>query len=44
MNDLVDCLNELKAGKSRDPNGWANEVAGEALEISMLKLLNKIKM
>ena len=49
MNDLVDCLNELKAGKSRDPNGWSNEifsneVAGEALRISMLKLFNKIKM
>ena len=48
MNDLVECLNELKGGKARDPNGWANEifsnkVAGEALKISMLKLFNKMK-
>ena len=49
MGDLVDSLNELKRGKARDPNGWANEifsneVAGEALKISMLKLFNKMKL
>ena len=48
MEDLVSSLNELKGGKARDPNGWANEiftneVAGECLKISMLKLFNKMK-
>ena len=48
MEDLVSILNELKGGKARDPNGWANElftneVAGKSLKISMLKLFNKMK-
>ena len=41
-------LKSLKKDKSRDPNGWINElfqdeVAGEDLKRSMLNLFNKIK-
>ena len=48
MDDLELILKHLKIGKTRDPNGWANElfrneVAGKGLKISMLKLFNKIK-
>ena len=49
MEDLEDALNKLKDGKARDPNGWTNElftnkVAGKYLKISMLMILNKIKI
>ena len=49
MDDLVNTLKELKGGKARDPNGWSNdiftnEVAGECLKLSMLKLFNRMKM
>ena len=48
MKDLEAALKELKKDKSRDPNGWLNElfqegVAGNNLKISMLNLFNKIK-
>ena len=49
MDDLELVLKNLKHGKSRDPNGWVNdlflnEVAGGKLKISMLRLFNKIKL
>ena len=49
MEDLELVLKNLKQGKSRDPNGWVNdlflnEVAGGKLKISMLRLFNKIKL
>ena len=48
LEDLEFILKHLKDGKSRDPNGWCNEifsnkVAGKQLKLSMLKLFNKIK-
>ena len=48
MNDLEFVLKHLKEGKARDPNVWVNElfgneVAGNSLKISMLKLFNKMK-
>ena len=48
MKDLEAAQKELKKDKSRDPNGWLNElfkegVAGNNLKISMLNLVNKIK-
>lgn len=48
MEDLECILKNLKSGKSRDPNGWVNEifgneVAGMSLKKSMLILFNKIK-
>ena len=48
MEDLEAVLENLKEGKSRDPNCWVRElfcskVAGKDLKISMLKLLNKIR-
>ena len=48
LNDLDKVLKSLKSGKSRDPNGWVNEifhpdVAGMDLRKSMLILFNKIK-
>ena len=48
MKHLEAAMKELKKGKSRDPNGWLNDlfkdgVAGKNLKISMLKLFNKIK-
>ena len=49
MEHLDAALKGLKKNKARDPNGWANEifkegVAGKDMKISMLKLLNKIKL
>ena len=46
--DLEMVLKHLKEGKSRDPNGWVNDlfrsdVAGRYLKMSMLKLFNKMK-
>ena len=48
MKHLEKVLKSLKKDKSRDPNGWINElfqggVAGEDLKRSMLNLFNKIK-
>ena len=48
MHDLENVLDDLKKGKSRDPNGWVNdlffnEVAGKYLKTSILKLFNKMK-
>jgi hypothetical protein len=48
MENLEFVLKHLRVGKSRDPNGWVNdlfrnEVAGKYLKISLLKLLNRIK-
>ena len=48
MENLEFVLKHLREGKSRDPNGWVNdlfrnEVAGKYLKISLLKLLNRIK-
>ena len=48
MNELNAVLKDLKKGKSRDPNGWINEmfmegIAGENLKISMLMYFNKMK-
>jgi hypothetical protein len=48
MDDLEVVLKRLKLGKARDPNGWVNDlfrndVAGKNLEISILKLFNKMK-
>ena len=48
MKDLEAAIEELKKNKSRDPNGWKNElfmneVAGNNLKISILELFNKIK-
>ena len=49
MEDLEAVLDNLKEGKSRDPNGWvrdlfSNEVAGKHLKLSMLMLFNKVKL
>ena len=48
LEELEFTLEHLKEGKSRDPNGWANEllsneVAGKHLKIFMLKFFNKMK-
>ena len=48
MNDLELALKALKDNKSRDPNGWINElfkdgVAGYNLKLSLLLIFNKIK-
>ena len=48
MNDLELALKALKENKSRDPNGWINElfkdgVAGYNLKLSFLQIFNKIK-
>ena len=48
MKHLEKVLKSLKKDKSRDPNGWINElfqdgVAGEDLKRSMLKLFIKLK-
>ena len=47
-NNLEAAMKELKIDKSRDPNGWLNElfkegVAGNNLKICMLNLFNRIK-
>ena len=49
METLRVILKSLKMNKSRDPNGLINElfspnVAGSDLKISLLKLMNKIKL
>ena len=49
MEDLEYVLTHLKEGKTRDPNGWVNElfsngVAGKHLKTSLLTLFNKMKM
>ena len=49
MEDLEYVLTRLKEGKTRDPNGWVNElfsngVAGKHLKTSLLTLFNKMKM
>ena len=49
MKHLEAAMNKLKVNKSRDPNGWLNDifkegVAGKNLKISMLKLFNRMKM
>ena len=48
MEDLEAALKALKKDKSRDPNGWCNElfkdgVAGQHLKLSLLNFLNKMK-
>ena len=46
MTDLDDALKDLENGKSRDANGFANEIfkiAGEDLRIAVLKLMNMMK-
>ena len=48
MEQLEKVLKALKSKKSRDPNGWINElfhngVAGSNLKISLLHIFNKIK-
>ena len=48
MDDLEMILKHLKTGKSRDPNGWCNElfsndVAGKQLKLSILLMFNKMK-
>ena len=48
MNDLEKAIKALKDNKSRDPNGWINElfkdgVAGYNLKLSLLHIFNKIK-
>ena len=48
MKDLEAAMKELKKDKSRDPNGWLNElfkegVSGNNLKICMLNLFNRIK-
>ena len=48
MKDLKTVLKYLKYNKSRDPYGYANEifkdgVAGENLQLAILKLVNRIK-
>ena len=48
MNDLEQAVKALKNNKSRDPNGWINElfmdgIAGNNLKLSLLHIFNKIK-
>ena len=48
IKDLEFVLKNLKEGKSRDPNGWVNDIfkkeaAGKYLKNSMLKLFNRMK-
>ena len=48
MVQLNSALKLLKKNKSRDPNGWANElfkdgVAGQQFKLSLLHMLNKMK-
>jgi hypothetical protein len=48
MKHLDAAINELKKDKSRDPNGWINEIfmegiAGNDLKLSLLVLFNRIK-
>ena len=48
MRHLEQALKTLKKNKSRDPNGWINElfkdgVAGYNLKLSLLQIFNKIK-
>ena len=48
MEDLIVVLKELPKGKSRDPEGYANEifrddVAGHDLKEALLKIMNMIK-
>ena len=48
MDDLMEVLKHLKKDKSRDPEGWANELfkeetAGTDLVEAILKLMNLIK-
>ena len=48
IDDLKTVLKELKKNKSRDADGYSNElfmltVAGKDLQLALLKLLNKIK-
>ena len=48
MGELEKALKALKKDKSRDPNGWCNElfkdgVAGTNLKISLLQFLNRMK-
>ena len=49
MKDLDAVLKDLKRDKSRDPNGWINEIfqegiAGKNLKKSLLILFNKMKL
>ena len=48
INQLEEAIKTLKKNKSRDPNGWINElfkdgVAGCKLKLSLLHIFNKIK-
>ena len=48
LKQLEKVLKSLKKNKSRDPNGWINElfmphIAGIDLKISVLKMANQIK-
>ena len=48
MKHLENVLKKMKKGKSRDPDGLANEIvllenAGEDLKLAILKLVNRIK-
>ena len=48
MKHLENVLKQMKKGKSRDPDGYANEIflldsAGEDLKLAILKLMNRIK-
>ena len=48
MNQLEKAMKTLKKNKSRDPNGWINElfqdgVAGNNLKLSLLHILNEMK-
>ena len=48
MKHLEQALKALKKNKSRDPNGWINElfkdgVAGYNIKLSLLQIFNKIK-
>ena len=48
LEQLEKALKNLKNSKSRDPNGWVNElfkdgVAGKNLKLSLLHIVNKIK-
>ena len=48
ISQLEEALKALKKNKSRDPNGWINElfkdgVAGSKLKLSLLHIFNKIK-
>ena len=48
MADLETVIKDLKRNKAKDPNGWPNdifmqEIAGENLKMSILKMFNRIK-